>query len=128
MKLLLDTQIFLWMNFETKRLTAIRDMIEDSSNQLFLSAASSWEITIKFGLGKLWLPEPPFTYVPSRMTVSGVTGLAIEHSHALAVADLPEHHRDPFDRVMIAQAKVENLRIVTADDVFSNYLDDIIVP
>ncbi len=128
MNLLLDTQIFLWMNFELVRLSAIRAMLEDNSNKLLLSAASSWEIAIKYGLGKLWLPEPPSSYVPSRMALGGVTGLAIEHSHTLAVADLPEHHRDPFDRLLVAQAKVANLRIVSSDDVFANYLDDVITP
>ena len=66
----------------------------------YLSAASSWEIAIKHAIGKLPLPEPPAVYVPERMRLSGFEGPAVSHVHALAVADLPPHHRDPFDRIL----------------------------
>jgi PIN domain nuclease of toxin-antitoxin system len=98
-----------------------REALENPDNELFLSAASSWEIAIKYSLGRLELPEPPLEFVPSRMVRSGVIGLAVEHRHALAVADLPPHHRDPFDRLLVAQALVESLPILTADPQLSRY-------
>jgi PIN domain nuclease of toxin-antitoxin system len=97
------------------------EALENPDNELFLSAASSWEIAIKHSLGRLELPEPPSEFVPSRMARSGVIGLAVEHRHALTVADLPPHHRDPFDRLLVAQALVESLPILTADPQLSRY-------
>lgn len=116
MRILLDTQCWLWMQALPERFSsnALR-LVEDPENDLFLSTASSWEIAIKSGLGKLSLPMPPDDYVPDRMRSSGVIGLPIEHSHALQVASLPLHHRDPFDRLLIAQAQLERLTILTAD-------------
>ena len=116
MKILLDTQCWLWMQASPARFSssALR-LIEDTENELLLSAASSWEIAIKTALGKLSLPIPPAEYVPDRLRSSGVNGLPIEHSHALHVASLPHFHRDPFDRLLIAQAQLERLTILTAD-------------
>lgn len=105
-----------------------RKLLLDPSNELFLSAASSWEIAIKYALGKLPLPEPPSTYVPSRMQSSGVIGLAIEHAHALHVESLPPHHRDPFDRLLVAQAQLEAIPIMTADRVLASYSVTIVTP
>ncbi|MHB8452453.1 MAG: type II toxin-antitoxin system VapC family toxin, partial [Mycobacteriales bacterium] len=85
------------------------------------SAASCWEIAIKYGLGKLPLPVPPAEYVVTRLRGSGITSLAIEHRHALAVAELPRHHRDPFDRLLVAQARQEGFLLVTADPAFEPY-------
>ena len=96
-------------------------LVEDAANDLLLSSASSWEIAIKWSLGKLELPEPPEDYVPSRLRSSGVTPIPIEHSHALRVTDLEAHHRDPFDRLLIAQALVEDVPILTADPAFADY-------
>ena len=98
-----------------------RRLVEDGTNTALLSAASSWEIAIKFALGKLALPESPETYVPDRMRSSGVTALAVEHTHALRVAQLEHHHRDPFDRLLVAQAQIEGLVLMTADPVFDCY-------
>jgi PIN domain nuclease of toxin-antitoxin system len=98
-----------------------RRLVEDGTNTALLSAASSWEIAIKFALGKLALPESPETYVPDRMRSSGVTALAVEHTHALRVAQLEHHHRDPFDRLLVAQAQIEGLVLMTADPVFDRY-------
>jgi len=95
--------------------------LRDGRTRLLLSAASSWEIAIKYAVGRLDLPEAPPTYVPSRMQRSGVTGLTVEHAHALHVATLPRHHRDPFDRLLIAQAQLEAIPIVTVDPVFDAY-------
>jgi PIN domain nuclease of toxin-antitoxin system len=105
-----------------------RKLLLDPGNELFLSAASSWEIAIKYALGKLPLPEPPSTYVPSRLQSSGVIGLAIEHAHALHVERLPPHHRDPFDRLLVAQAQLEELPIMTADRALASYSVTIVAP
>ena len=91
------------------------------SSGKYLSAASAWEIAIKHALGKLPLPEPPPIYVPERMRLSRFEGLAVTHTHALAVASLPPHHRDPFDRILVAQARVEGLALVTADAALEPY-------
>ena len=96
-------------------------IVQDPGNDLLLSAASSWEIAIKYALGKLPLPEPPGTYVPDRMRTSGTTSLPVEHSHALHVAELPGHHRDPFDRLLISQARLDRLVVLTADPQFEPY-------
>jgi len=98
-----------------------RALAEETSHELLLSAVSSWEIAIKFAINKLQLPEPPQQYIPDRMRRSGVSGLAIEHAHALQVAMLEYHHRDPFDRMLIAQAQVERIPLLTADPVFLRY-------
>ncbi len=122
MNVLLDTHVWLWMQVTPERLGSDAVVVvEDLANVLWLSAASSWEIAIKFRLGKLPLPEPPATYVPARMQTSGVAPLHIEHRHTLRVADLELYHRDPFDRILIAQAQIENARILTADEQFRKY-------
>ncbi|MGH3431881.1 MAG: type II toxin-antitoxin system VapC family toxin [Thermocrispum sp.] len=122
MKLLLDTHTWLWMQAQSQRFSAeAMALLEDLDNELLLSSASSWEIAIKHALGKLPLPSPPEEYVPDRMRSSGVVALPVTHTHALKVAALPEHHRDPFDRMLIAQAKTEQLTILTADRTFERY-------
>jgi PIN domain nuclease of toxin-antitoxin system len=98
-----------------------RALVETTEHELFLSAASAWEIAIKHALGKLRLPEPPARYVPRRLGTLGTSPLAIEHAHALRVATLPLHHRDPFDRLLVAQAQVEDVPILTADSAFDAY-------
>lgn len=100
-----------------------RKILTDPENNLWLSAASSWEIGIKWALGKLPLPEPPASYVPRCLERQGVRGLAIEHRHALMTTGLPSHHRDPFDRMLIAQALAENLVLLTADRQLESYSD-----
>ena len=122
MKILLDTQIWLWLQVSPGRLDAeAMKLVRDTENQLLLSAVSSWEVAIKYALGKLPLPAPPSEYVPERMRTSGVDGIAVDHAHALHVASLPPHHRDPFDRLLIAQAQLEGLTILTADPNFEPY-------
>ena len=122
MKLLLDTHAWLWWIGEPERLGAeAARLIADRRNEVYLSAASSWEITIKVRLGKLKLPESPEKFVPSRMERDGIVALAISHPHALAVSSLPMHHRDPFDRMLIAQSRVEGIPIVTAGPEFGAY-------
>ena len=122
MRLLVDTHVWLWMLTAPDRLGAsTSELVTDERNVVLLSAASSWEIAIKYRLGRLPLPEPPERYVPERMRRSGVQGISIEHVHALAVATLPPHHRDPFDRLLIGQAKVEGLPIVSVDPQLAPY-------
>ncbi len=120
MRLLLDTQAWFWMHLSSERLRPeIRDRFVDSGSELLLSAASSWEIAIKYSLGKL--PEPPGTYIPSRMRRDDVDALPVTHVHALHVATLPHHHGDPFDRLIIAQAQIERVPLVTSDRQFARY-------
>lgn len=122
MRLLVDTHVWLWLQTEPQRLDdAVRDLLADAGNDLILSAASSWEVAIKYALGRLPLPEPPGRYVPDRMARSRTSALPITPEHALGVADLPPHHRDPFDRLLIAQAQVDGLDIVTQDRAFADY-------
>ena len=122
MRVLLDTHCFLWMQAALRKLSpAARAIVEDVDNELLLSAASSWEIAVKYALGKLPLPLPTLEYVPSRMAASGVVGLPVEHAHALQVSVLPPHHRDPFDRLLVAQAIVERIPILTADAQLAAY-------
>jgi PIN domain nuclease of toxin-antitoxin system len=126
-KVLLDTQVWLWMQAAPGRLAPkARSLVEDLGTTLLFSAASSWEIAIKYALGRLPLPERPEQYVPERMRTSGVVALPIEHAHALRVAELAPHHRDPFDRMLIAQAQLEGASLVTADPVIERYAVDIV--
>lgn len=122
MRYLLDTQSWLWIQVAPERLnhdTIV--LLEDPSAEFLLSAASSWEISIKYALGKLPLPAAPKDYVPDRMRSSGVIGLPVTHTHALHVASLPDHHRDPFDRILVSQAQLDVLTVVTADRAFERY-------
>ena len=107
--------LWLWLMTQPERLgSRALSLLKDERNELFLSGGSAWEIAVKYRLGELPLPERPGIYVPGRMRVSGVEALPIQHSHALAVASLEDHHRDPFDRILVAQAQVEGLSLVSA--------------
>ena len=122
MKYLLDTSIFLWsLGAEQKLNTKARDLLSSTSAELYLSAASSWEITIKYALGTLALPKRPSQFVPNAIGVLALRSLEINHFHSLAAGELPPHHRDPFDRMLIAQARLENMLLLTADRVFLKY-------
>lgn len=122
MKLLIDTQCWLWWFAEPDRLKqGTIDQIVDEKNELWFSVASVWEMGIKVGLGKLPLPEPIDRYLASRMKELGTRSLEIRADHALQAARLPLHHRDPFDRMLIAQAQVEGMVIVSADRMFALY-------
>jgi PIN domain nuclease of toxin-antitoxin system len=119
---LLDTGIWLWSVLEMERISEkARSVFADLGNDIFLSAASSLEIAIKSAAGKLQLPEPPGSYVPRRMADQGLRPLPVSHQHALAVFALPPHHRDPFDRLLIAQANLEDMILITADRMFQRY-------
>jgi PIN domain nuclease of toxin-antitoxin system len=120
-RLLLDTHVFLWLQTDPERLGKHLALVEERRTELLLSAVSSWEIAIKHGVGRLSLPEPPDRYVPNRMRAIGARGVAIEHSHALAVVSLPPLHRDPFDRLLVAQAGIIDVPILTADQAVAQY-------
>ena len=122
MRVLLDTQVWLWMLGAPERLSRkARALVVSQDNELLLSAASAWEIAIKHAVGRLQLPEAPEEYIPPLMIQTAITPLAVNHRHALRVASLPAHHRDPFDRILIAQAQIEELPILTADRTFRRY-------
>lgn len=122
MKVLLDTQVWLWMLAAPERLsTRSRALVASTTTELVLSAVSTWEIAIKHSLGKLSLPEPPADYVARLMTSTGVLPLPIYHRHTLHVATLPAHHADPFDRLLVAQAQLEDLPVLTADAMLRQY-------
>jgi PIN domain nuclease of toxin-antitoxin system len=127
MRVLLDTHVFLWANTAPHRLGKQRALLEDRATDLLFSAASSWEIAIKYTLDRLPLPVEPSRYVPDRIRVLGAIPVPVEHSHALAVAELPRHHEDPFDRLLIAQAQTMRIAIVTADHSFDRYDVDLLV-
>lgn len=123
MRALLDTHAFIWWVTNDPQLSAnARNLIADSGNILFLSVVSAWEIVIKNKLGKLTLPESVEQYIPTRLAINRFESLPIHMSHVLQVASLPNIHRDPFDRILIAQSQVENLPIVTIDRQITQYL------
>ncbi len=127
MRALLDTHTFLWWNMDDPRLSGrARQILADGSNEIFLSAASAWEIAIKTARGRLTLPEPPTSYVPNRMALHHFHHLPIQVSHALHVFKLPDLHQDPFDRLLVAQSQLEELPILTADEIIARYEVEII--
>lgn len=121
MKLLLDTHVFLWLQTEPERLGERLPAVEDPATELLLSAASAWEIALKHSAGKLPLPDPPQRYVPERLSAIEARSLPVEHAHALATATLPPLHRDPFDRLLIAQSALLDIPILTADEAVARY-------
>ena len=122
MKLLLDTHTFLWFCQDDPLLSAsAKTLIEDPANQKFVSIASCWEIAIKVGLGKLKLGESSVTYFPNALSRTGFDLLAIALPHATGVEGLPLHHKDPFDRLLISQALLDGLSIVSVDSQLDAY-------
>lgn len=116
MRLLLDTHAFLWAAADPDQLRAkARAAIEDSTNEVLISAAVAWEISIKVALGKLTVPAAPAVWFPARVRSLGFQTLDISAAHGLAIVGLPDIHRDPFDRIMIAQTQIEGLTFVTRD-------------
>lgn len=113
--LLLDTHVFLWLQTEPERLASIEPTLRDIDTDLVVSAASAWEIAIKYALGKLPLPHAADRYVPESVLAIRARSLPIDLGDALAVAELPLHHRDPFDRLLVVQARRHDLTLVTAD-------------
>lgn len=122
MKLLLDSHAFAWMHDEPKKLsTPATSAIKDPANQVFLSVASVWELQIKIKLGKFSLSDKLENVIAQQRQTNNLLLLSVQLSHALHLENLPLHHKDPFDRMLVAQTVVENLRIITADRQFSVY-------
>ena len=122
MKLLLDTHTFLWfVNDNPKLSNRLKDLIEDENNVSYLSVASLWEMSIKFNLGKLTLNPNYEEFVKREITTSTIKLLNIKLEHSRVNSTLPFHHRDPFDRLIIAQSIVEEIPIVSVDSAFDKY-------
>lgn len=122
MRALLDTHSFLWfVSADPKLSSKAEGLISEGANELLLSVASVWEVAIKVSLGRLPLAAPVHEFIPEQLRRNWIDLLPIEASHTFEVARLPFHHRDPFDRLLIAQALVENLPIVSADSAFDDY-------
>jgi PIN domain nuclease of toxin-antitoxin system len=122
MNLLLDTHILVrWLADEPSLGDRARGAIADARNCVWVSAASAWEVAIKSSLGRLHLPGPAAEVLPTALADNDFSPLPISVDHALRVSELPHHHADPFDRILIAQAIAESLTIVTADAIFDRY-------
>ena len=122
MKYLLDTHAFLWWNLENPQLSRrVREIIADGRSEVYLSAASAWEIEINTAKGRLVLPHNPDEYVSNRMEMYRFRSLPIQISHALRVHDLPDYHDDPFDRILITQSQLESIPLLTADVDVAHY-------
>ena len=123
MRVLIDTHVFLWLFLAPKRIPKkVEEFVHDSiNNEIYISFVTAWEISIKYGAGKLKLPEMPESFVPDRIRRAGFLHLPIKLPHVLSVHALPLIHKDPFDRLLVSQAKTENLTILTADPNFARY-------
>ena len=122
MRLLLDTSVLLWWLAGHERLgPGAVARIADPANDVLVSAVSAWEIAIKAGIGKLSVPPNPGDWLPRELAANGFTPLPVLVEHALAVFDLPQYHADPFDRLLIAQARCEQLALLTGDARLSAY-------
>ncbi|NWF82199.1 MAG: type II toxin-antitoxin system VapC family toxin, partial [Bryobacteraceae bacterium] len=116
MRFLLDTHVFLWAITDDRRLTRRHKTIWlDQKSELHLSAVSLWEMLIKAGLGRLSLPQPAVNYLGRQMETNRVQLLSIRLSHLEVLETLPPLHRDPFDQMLVAQARAEKMRLLTAD-------------
>lgn len=126
MKLLLDTHAFIWWDSDPGKLSVhALSLCQDSQNQLVLSVASLWEIQIKAHLGKLKLSTPLRDIVATQQEANGLLLLSILPNHTYALESLPPHHKDPFDRMIVAQARSEGLRLVSHDETVRKYSVDV---
>jgi PIN domain nuclease of toxin-antitoxin system len=122
MKILLDTHVFLWyISADPQLPVAFHDAIRDPANEVYLSAASVWEAVIKYALGKLPLPEAPADYLPRQREAHRIAPLPVEEATLVHLAGLPPLHRDPFDRILIAQALQHGLNLATVDNAVRAY-------
>jgi PIN domain nuclease of toxin-antitoxin system len=122
LRVLLDTHSLLWLVTDDPRLSdTARDTFLNTDNELLCSAVVGFEIAVKHSLGKLELAEPPRTFIDNRIRNNALTPFPISMAHAVRVADLPFHHRDPFDRLLTAQALEEDLPVLSADEILSAY-------
>lgn len=126
MNILLDTHAFLWWITDDPNLSqTARNLMGDENNTLYWSAASSWEAAIKYALGRLPLPESPEIFLPAELEQNKVKSILITSEHAFHAGQLPLHHRDPFDRMLIAQAQTESLILLSSDSLFDLYDVDV---
>jgi PIN domain nuclease of toxin-antitoxin system len=121
LRVLLDTHVFLWLQSEPERVREQLDLLLDPDTERLVSAVVPWEIAVKYQSQRLALPEPPVAYMPRRMREIRGTALPIEQAHTLEVATLPMIHRDPFDRMLVAQARLLGVPIMTADAAIAAY-------
>jgi PIN domain nuclease of toxin-antitoxin system len=126
-KYLLDSKIWLWSIYAVEKINdACREILENGRQEVYFSAATAWELSIKARLGKLHLPGPPGQCIPAFMAKQGLRPLPVSHLHAVKVYDLPLHHDDPFDRLIIAQAVMESMTVLTSDKAFRKYSVDVL--
>jgi PIN domain nuclease of toxin-antitoxin system len=122
MRVLLDTHTFLWWVTNSPQLSStVQSIVANRTNQIFFSAASGWEIAIKAQLSKLQLPNPPEQFIANQLSINSFEVLPIQLNHALQTYHLPNHHKDPFDRILVAQSQLESLPILTVDTKVSQY-------
>lgn len=122
MKVLLDTHAFLWWDFEAEKLSAdVMQMMQDDTTQVFLSQISIWEMQIKYQLGKLTLRLPLESVIEEQHENNHIYILLLAEAHIYGLANLPHHHRDPFDRLLISQAIIEDLLLITNDSNIIKY-------
>ena len=127
MRVLLDTSVFLWFIAGSDKLTNnARNIINDINNELVLSVASLWEIAIKASIGKITLMQPFGQLIPDQLKNNGIAVLPIELKHLSAMIELPFHHRDPFDRLIIAQGIAEGFSIISSDSHFRKYTVEVL--
>ena len=119
---LIDTHCWLWWHIDPNRLTKrIIELIENKDSVIIFSVVSAWEIVIKYNLKKIRLPLPRSDYVNKRLEISYMEVMPVHLTHVLQVEKLPDYHKDPFDRLLIAQAITENLTVITSDHQFKQY-------
>jgi PIN domain nuclease of toxin-antitoxin system len=122
LRILVDTHAFLWaISADQRYQGAMRQAMENGENELYLSVASIWEILIKSGMGKLTLPKPTAEFIAAEMFKNRVRRMGIQASHLAALEKLPPLHKDPFDRMLVAQAKAEGIALVSTDEAFAAY-------
>ncbi|MEZ6125542.1 MAG: type II toxin-antitoxin system VapC family toxin [Planctomycetaceae bacterium] len=122
-RILIDTHAFLWFTLNDSRLSrSATDCMADPANELLFSPASYWEIAIKISIGRYSLPEDFARFMQDQIAENDLTILPVTVEHAAAVVKLPFHHRDPFDRLLAAQATVEGVELLSADEVFDHYI------
>ena len=122
MRFLLDTHTFLWWVADDPQLSlSAKTIISNPDNEIYFSVVSAWEIIIKVGTGKFSLSEPPEIYIPSRITSNQFETLTVQMPHILRINGLPNFHKDPFDRLLIAQSLVEDLSLITVDQAIAQY-------
>lgn len=125
-RFLIDTHCWLWWHINPEKLSARASrLIEDGSTDISFSVVSAWEIVIKHNLQKLELPLPPFEYIPRKLEISYMAVMPVHLSHALQVQNLPDYHKDPFDRLLIAQAISEKCLLITDDSQIGRYEVDL---